>query len=655
MSAPRGLLGVALALWGASQGFVALGVVLGLLLEAMRLVRWPEKTFSSSRLAFFIALALLLAIAAFVIAAITQRFPQALYSVLRWLPLLLLPLPIAQALAGGMLPGAALRKVLRSREPIARQDRGIDTTHAYAAVVLIGAATGSASERWLYAGCAFLVAWALAARMPPARRLAGVALLAMGVMLGFAIHVGLWRLQGQVEEWSTDFALDLFDPKADAFRERTRIGDLGRIKMGDRIVMRVTRGEPKNAPLLLAESAFDQYGGGEWRVTRRAFRALPRDGDRWTVRGGDASKHLTVRRTLSRGEGLVPLPAGARVIGHLPADVVEMLPTGTVRAKGAPRFAVITVDYEDVGGGGESPDPTIDLEVPSTLAPTLDRIIAEEQLLGASPRATLAAIESFFDTRFSYSLALNRSGEEAKARTISDFLLRDRKGHCEYFATATVLVLRRSGIAARYIGGYSAQEYSPLEKALVVRSRHAHAWASAFIDGHWVAVDTTPARWADFEMEAARGPLGPVLDVLSWLIDRTVNWWLDLSWRELALAAAAAVMAGLLVPIFILLRRQWRRRRAPGQNAAPDRAARAWLSLEARLARAGYRRERGETRLAWAQRLKRETPEPWREAFVELVRAYYRARFDPSSSAATAEDFIRAARHWKVPRAQRTR
>ena len=74
-----------------------------------------------------------------------------------------------------------------------------------------------------------------------------------------------------------------------------------------------------------------------------------------------------------------------------------------------------------------------------------------------------------------------------------------RAGHCEYFATATVLALRAAGIPARYATGYAVQDWGELEKAYVVRRRHAHAWALAYVDGAWEVVDTTPASWLPLE------------------------------------------------------------------------------------------------------------------------------------------------------------
>ena len=43
-----------------------------------------------------------------------------------------------------------------------------------------------------------------------------------------------------------------------------------------------------------------------------------------------------------------------------------------------------------------------------------------------------------------------KQAPRTEATPLADFLLRTRSGHCEYYATATVLLLRAAGIPARY-------------------------------------------------------------------------------------------------------------------------------------------------------------------------------------------------------------
>jgi hypothetical protein len=90
-------------------------------------------------------------------------------------------------------------------------------------------------------------------------------------------------------------------------------------------------------------------------------------------------------------------------------------------------------------------------------------------------RQKLLAVQNFFSGKFTYSLW---QGPDKLATTnetsLTRFLLHSRSGHCEYFATATVLLLRELGIPARYAVGYAVHESS--HHGYVVRERDAHAW-----------------------------------------------------------------------------------------------------------------------------------------------------------------------------------
>jgi transglutaminase-like putative cysteine protease len=626
---PTGLLGAALLLWGVSIELPWLGAALGVALEAARFAT-PARPLSPRIAAAGTRVTVLSALAALGYAAIARNFPHAIYDWLRWLPVLALPLPAMQRLAGGALPFGA---------------RHVETTHAYAAVALIAAGTGTGAGPWLYPAYAAIAAWAVAARAPRVRMGITLALAVVAAAIGHGVHVGVAAFQGQVEEWSTELLQELFDPRTDVYRERTRIGELGRIRLSDRIVMRVATPAPRPDAILLREVAFERYRNGEWHGSRGKPTPATREGDRWVLAPGEASHRLTLRRTVSSPDGLLALPAQARSVERLPADSLERMPTGAVRAHGLPRFVELEATYGSEAA--DAPPGDADLEVPEVILPAIDRVIEDEKLRKADAGATVAAVRAFFDANFAYSLELSGRGPAAPPRTLSDFLLVDRKGHCEYFATATALVLRRLGIASRYVAGYSAQEWSPLEGAFLVRGRHAHAWTTAFVDGRWAEVDTTPARWAQVEEREMHGPVGALLDRISWLVDRLVRWWFgeerdisDLRGPAIGIAAAALALA-----LGIALRR----RKKAIKAAPPDELARAWLALEASLARRGHARHPGETPREWAARLRRERAgEAWAEELVGLARAYYAARFDPAARGSAGE-FMAAATRWVAP------
>ena len=637
MMAPRGLVGAALLLWGFSVGFLPVAIALALIYEGARFV--PPAAAAAKHVRLVGRIVLFAVVAKLGYAAVTAPFPAALYTWLKWLPILLLPLPIVQALAGGSIGSDALPVPLR---PGRGERREVDTTYIYAAIVLVGAGTGAKIQEWFFAAAAFLVAWALVARMPARARVPGAVMLAMGIGMGYFVHVGVRSLQDQVEEWSESLITDYFAGKADAMKERTRIGDIGKVKLSDRIVMRVVPQGTKDL-VLLREASFDRYYNGTWQNSTRTFAPVPRQDDRWVLREGEARRAIAIKRSLSGGEGILALPAGTHAIARLPAATLEALPTGTVRASGTPYFLSMTVAYDE-SSETRAPVPA-DFAVPELLEASLDQVIESEGLRRASPAGKLAAVQALFAAKFAYSLNLSDMKDAAKGRSVADFLLRERKGHCEYFGTATVLLLRRLGIPARYTVGYSVQEYSELERAFVVRTRHAHAWSMAYLDGRWIEVDTTPANWATSEAEEARSVFGPVMDAFSLLWDRIVDYWVDHTGAEIAAAAAtlAASIAALAAAIVL-----WRRRRprAKPRRGPSDNLGRAWRALEVRLARHGAARLRDETPLAWARRICRAGDEPWRSELLDLTRRYYRARFDPAA-ADSSDDLALAARRWR--------
>ena len=638
MMAPRGLVGAALLLWGASVGYLQVAIPLALAYEASRLVAPSAAASKHMRIVGRVVLFAVIATLAY--AAVTSPFPQALYAWLRWLPVVLLPLPIAQALAGGTISSDALPPALR---PASGEKRAVDSTYVYAAIVLVGAGTGAKAEAWYFAGAATIMAWALVPRMSARTRIPGLLMLAMGIGAGYAVHVGVRQLQDQVEAWSEDLILDFISAKADAMKERTRIGDIGKVKLSDRIVMRaVPQGVPRIT--LLREATFDRYGAGTWESTANAFRPVPHEGERWTLRRGEAPRAMLIKRSLPGNEGVLALPPGTHAISRLPAATVGVLSTGTLRASGTPYLLAMMVTYDE-GRDTDPPQEKTDLAVPPALEPTLDQVIREEGLDQSTPLERVLAVRRLFASKFRYSLLLSDRSDPTKGRGITEFLLRDRKGHCEYFGTATVLLLRRLGIPARYAVGYSAQEWSERERAFLVRTRHAHAWATAYVDGRWIDVDTTPATWATAEAQSARGVFSPLMDYFSWLWDRAVDFWMENTAGTIAvtLAGIGACIAAL-VAAFIAWRR-WRPRRK--RIAGPDDTlARAWRSLEARLAKKGARRAAGETPLGFARRIASEGEERWRRDVLALARRYYGARFDPDA-AASSGDVALAMRKWR--------
>ncbi|MBI4854318.1 MAG: DUF3488 domain-containing protein [Acidobacteria bacterium] len=102
------------------------------------------------------------------------------------------------------------------------------------------------------------------------------------------------------------------------------------------------------------------------------------------------------------------------------------------------------------------------------------------------------AIERYLKTQYSYSLEMRRTEE---TDPLVDFLFNTRQGHCEYFATSMVIMLRNLGIAARMVNGFQSGEYNEVNNTFTVRQSEAHSWVEVYFPAteSWVEFDPTPA------------------------------------------------------------------------------------------------------------------------------------------------------------------
>ena len=130
------------------------------------------------------------------------------------------------------------------------------------------------------------------------------------------------------------------------------------------------------------------------------------------------------------------------------------------------------------------------------------KIIAEMQLGGKTTNQMIRAVSAFFQDRFTYSLWQKTRYGRGASSPLTEFLTgTNRSGHCEYFATATTLLLRQLGIPTRYAVGWSVQEMKGTTG--VIRERHAHAWCLYWLNDQWHDLDTTPGSWVAAENRRA--------------------------------------------------------------------------------------------------------------------------------------------------------
>lgn len=83
------------------------------------------------------------------------------------------------------------------------------------------------------------------------------------------------------------------------------------------------------------------------------------------------------------------------------------------------------------------------------------------------------------------------------------FLFSQQRGYCEHFATAGTILLRKKGIPARYVSGYSVGRkefgidatYYGEQYGAYAKDSDAHAWCEVYLKGlGWIPVEMTPGQ-----------------------------------------------------------------------------------------------------------------------------------------------------------------
>ncbi|PIE23575.1 MAG: hypothetical protein CSA62_06970 [Planctomycetota bacterium] len=164
-------------------------------------------------------------------------------------------------------------------------------------------------------------------------------------------------------------------------------------------------------------------------------------------------------------------------------------------------------------------------------------------------------------------------GQPGAAATWEDFLAGRGGAHCEWFASALVLLLRNEGVPCRIARGFAIDDPDPQKTTVIVQSSDAHAWVEILEEARGVILfDPTPSTTREDSPTK-----------LSWheaLSARFSSWWQGLtnydgSGRSKLLAALAALprQAGrfvrsrpllslALIGLLLLLLARLRRRRA---------------------------------------------------------------------------------------------
>lgn len=293
------------------------------------------------------------------------------------------------------------------------------------------------------------------------------------------------------------------------FSENVTLGQIGTLKRDDGLVMRVRVEETQSLRQLRWRGvALDEFTGRSWKksIQARQLDLVPESGrgDLFQFGTTEALNRLTTQTFFVEPLESAVLFAAPRVVaiqGDLPFIRVDG--EGSIQSR---RHDFERIMYKAISDTNE---PRMDVlrndmrSYPASfrrylqLPDDLDRRIgslATTMILNAnaSNRYDAAkAIEAYLQRDYGYSLEMKAGGPDP----LADFLFNVRTGHCEYFSTAMVVLLRTHGIAARVVNGFLPGEYNEAAGAYTVRQSDAHSWVEVYFpETHsWVTFDPTPS------------------------------------------------------------------------------------------------------------------------------------------------------------------
>lgn len=673
LKAPPLLLGLTLALWGYQTGMVWVAVPLVVLLELAFV--WPQRwqvertdyyriwdfcviLFVASALYCFVSRDTTNDVMEFFQVANFSKRNQVMNNVFatafiffEWMPVVFFPMALVQAYAvDSKIAYSTFSWIWRRQfKQGTHPERGyLNFSYPYFAMILFSTSLVNERDPIFFIGLSALILFALAAIRP--RRfspLIWAPLAVMVISLGYGGQIGLQRLQGEVENNFAQWLSKMLNRGVNPYESRTAIGRLGRLKLSGKVVMRVeTDGHPVG---LLRESSYDVFMSPSWFLSKNTFHDVISESDATTwklIPEKKKESKVYISTYFPRGRALVALPTGTVMVEKLLSEGMQTNFYGATAISNGVAFARYEATYGPGATIDSDPDNG-DLMVPDQEQYGVKKIVAEMGLKQTDPlKKKLATIMGFFEQNFRYSTWQGPQKVKGKLSPVGYFLTHSRAGHCEYFASATVLILRELGVKARYAVGFSVQESQGGPNKYVVRERHGHAWTLYYDDQEkaWKDYDTTPPDWLNTEEKNA-SLLEPLNDMWSRFRYQISEW----RWLTDRAKLRNYMIWTLIIVISFLGWRLFRRNRLKrvadgvgklGSNVIWPGSDSEFYQVENKLSAMGLNRLPGESLRRWLVRIGNIRPELVKE-LPHLVRLHYRYRFDPSGLSAGERQELR--------------
>lgn len=241
--------------------------------------------------------------------------------------------------------------------------------------------------------------------------------------------------------------------------------------------------------------AFDRYERGAWSPSAGAAGGLVMDADGWIRFAPERRDEIVHEIFHGKNEGGQDVLVGLQGARAAKLPVVERFSDGLMflpEAGGDLGYAyevrAVPLSLGDLQGEvvpGEGRGNSGDSGLGGRFEELALQAAGEGGLL-----MRLKAMEAFLRDGYGYSLVTRN---ERNLDPLANFLFEEKRGHCEFFATAGALMTRVLGVPSRVAYGWAAGQFYEATNMFVFRARDAHAWVEVWLEGYgWVVMDPTP-------------------------------------------------------------------------------------------------------------------------------------------------------------------
>ena len=289
------------------------------------------------------------------------------------------------------------------------------------------------------------------------------------------------------------------------FSDSVRLGEVAQIKLNPQVVMRVRvkfpNGEPQHT-LRWRGVTLDYYDGRSWTESGSGPAPLKRIGESYKVEDKRSQYGFTAQRFFLEPLNISTIfvaPRAVLVTGlpELARDQGSGLWTEPHPFHKLEYYVFSDTSVPDYDRLSEDNTRLYSMEIrqrylqlPANHDRRIDNLAADVTRPASTQIDVVRLIEQHLKNSYSYTLDLQKTEE---GDPIADFLFNTRAGHCEYFASAMVMLLRTRRIPARLVNGFQMGEYNKSADVYTVRQSDAHSWVEVYFPkAGWLAFDPTP-------------------------------------------------------------------------------------------------------------------------------------------------------------------